>query len=117
MLGCGGDGLVLGGELGDRAPLFLFGSDGLVRGEFRADVLQNAVEHGLCVRVRVVAGMRGRVSVIGMVCGDVGVVAVPATGHCDVEVLPRRLRGDDDVRGVGGDSLGAVRGDGVAEVP
>ena len=31
VLGRGGDGLVLGGELGDRAPLFLFGDDGLVR--------------------------------------------------------------------------------------
>ena len=43
-LGRGGDGLVLGGKLGDRAPLLLLGNDRLVRRELSSTVLQNAVE-------------------------------------------------------------------------
>src|SRR5699024_278005 len=42
---CGlGDGVVLGRELGDRAPAVLLGGDGLVCGQLGADVLQDAVE-------------------------------------------------------------------------
>lgn len=43
VLGCGGDGLVLGGEMGDRTPLLLFGGgdDGLVCGQLRPDVLEH----------------------------------------------------------------------------
>ena len=92
VLGCGGDGLVLGGERSDRAPLLLFGNDGLVRREPGATVLQNAVEHasrggnygsspGVWLRV-----------VVGAVEGHVGVVRVPSSGHRDVEGLPRRGR-------------------------
>jgi hypothetical protein len=44
VLGCRGDGLVLDGKLGDRAPLFVFGGDGLVRGQFGTDVLEHPVE-------------------------------------------------------------------------
>ncbi len=53
---------------------------------------------------------------IGGVGGDVGVVPVAAAGHGDVEVLPRRRRRGDHVRGVDGDALGAVRGDRVPEL-
>ena len=60
--------------------------------------------------------MRHRVFGVFPVDGDIGVVAVGAAGHGDVEVLPRGGGGDDRVRGVGGDALGAVRGDRVAEV-
>lgn len=35
----GGDGLIFGGELRDRAPLVVFGGDGLVGGEFGSGVL------------------------------------------------------------------------------
>lgn len=73
VLGGCGDGLVLGGELGDRAPLLLLGDDGLVRGEFGAAVLQNAVEDASCGGMRVVAGVRLRVVVGAFKC-DVGVV-------------------------------------------
>lgn len=39
VLGGCGDGFVFGGELRDRAPLVVFGSDGLVGGEFSSGVL------------------------------------------------------------------------------
>jgi len=115
MLGCGGQGLVLGGELGDRAPLVLFGDDGFVGGQFGAGVLQNAVEDASCTRVGVLAGVRFCM-VVGVVEDHVGMVGVAAAGHGDVEVLSCGGRLDEDVRGVGGDSLGAVGGDRVPEI-
>ena len=115
VLGCRGDGLVLGGELGDRAPLVLLGDDGLVGGQFRSDVLQNAVQDAACGRVGVVAGVR-LVVVVGAVEDHVGMVGVAAAGHGDVEVLPGRGRFDQDMRGVGRDALGPVGGDRVAEI-
>lgn len=117
MLGGLGDGFVLGGELADVAPPFLFGGDCLVRGQFGADVPDHTVEHRPGSGVRVIAGVRHAVAVIGPVEHDVGIVAVRAAGHGDVEVLPRRGRGGDDVRGFGRHALGSVGGDRVAEVP
>ncbi len=115
LLGCGGDGFVLGGELSERAPLFLLGDDGLVRREFGPAVLQNAVENAPCGGVRVVAGMWLRV-VVGAVERHVGAVRVPSSGHRDVEGLPRRGRFDQYVRSVGRDALRSVGGDCVAEI-
>ena len=48
--------------------------------------------------------------------GDPGVVGLPSAGEADVERLPRSARGEDEVGGVGGEALGAVDGDRVAEV-
>ena len=116
VLGGLGDGFVLGGELADVAPPFLLGGDRLVRGQFGADVLDHAVEHRPGGGVRVVAGVRHPVAVVGPIEDNVGIVPGRAAGHGDVEVLPRRGRGRDDVRRVGRHSLGSMGGDGVAEV-
>ena len=78
-----------------------------------AAVLEHAEEHGAG---RDVVRLGSRVAVVGLVERDVGDVRLPAAGHGDVEVLPRRRRRDDDVGGVDGDALGPVRGDGVPEV-
>ena len=91
MLGGCGDGLVLGGELRDRAPLFLLSDDRLVRREFRSDVLKHAGQDAAAARVGVVAGVRLLV-VVGAVEDHVCVVRCSASGHGDVEVLPRRGR-------------------------
>lgn len=48
VLGDGGDGLVLGRELGDRGPPILFGLDHLVRRQFGAGVLEDPEQHGSC---------------------------------------------------------------------
>ena len=84
-----------------------------VRRELGAAVLEDAEQHG--PRGDVVRLGRG-VAVVGLVERDVRDVGLAAAGHRDVEVLPRRRRGDDDVRRVDGDALGTVRGDGVPEV-
>ena len=115
MLGSGGDGLVLGGELGDRAPPVLLGGDGLVCRQLSTAVMEDAVEDCAGGGVGVVARMRGGV-VVGAVEDDVGLVRFAPAGHRDIQVLPGRGRLDEDVGGVGGDALGAVGGDRVAEV-
>src|SRR5690625_6574589 len=96
--------------------MLLLGGDRFVCGEFGPDVLHDSVEHGPSSRFGVLAGVRFTVSVIGTVKGDVGMVSMFAAGHGDVEVFPRRRRGDDDVCGVGGDSLCSVGGDGITEI-
>ena len=53
--------------------------------------------------------------IVGTVKDDVGLVRFPPAGHRDIQVLPGGGF-DEDVGGVGGDALGAVSGDGVAEV-
>ena len=68
------------------------------------------------VRAVTSSGSGVRVAVVGLVERDVRDVGLPAAGHRDVEVLPRRRWRDDDVGRVDGDALGAVGGDGVAEV-
>ena len=115
VLGCGGDGFVFGGELGDRAPPVLLGGDGLVRRQLSTRMLQDAVEDRAGGGVGVVARMRGGV-IIGPVEDHVGLIRFPSAGHGDIQVLPGGGGFDEDVGGVGGDALGAVGGDGVAEV-
>ena len=112
-----GDGLVLRGELTDRPPPILLDRDRLVRRQLRSDVLEHPVEHAPRGRVGVVGRVRGDMSIVGCVGGDVGMVPVPAPGHRDVEVLPRRRRRYHRVRGIDRDPLGAMPGDRVAEVP
>ena len=121
----GGESVVLGGlrdclvlrrELRHRTPCLLLGGDGLVRGEFRADVLPYPVEHAPRGRIRIVRGVRCCVAVVGSVGGDVDEVGVPSAGHRNVEVLARRGRIGEHVRGVGRDALSAVGCDGLAEV-
>lgn len=107
VLGDCGDGLVLGSELSDRAPMLLLGHDGLVSRELGPTVLQNAIEHASRRGMRIVAGVWLRM-VVGTVESHVGVVRVPPSGHRDVEGLPRRGRFDQDVRGVRRDALRAV---------
>ena len=53
---------------------------------------------------------------VGPVEDHVGAVRVLAAGHRDIEVLPRARRLDQDVRGVDGDALRPVCGDGVAQI-
>src|SRR5699024_10118569 len=103
-------------ELRDRSPAFLFGGDRLVRGEFRADVLEHPIQHGPRGGVGVIGRVRGNVGVVGGVGCDVGVVPVAAAGHRDVEVLLGGRGRGQDVGGVDGDALGAVRRDGVAQL-
>ena len=85
----------------------------LVRGQACAAVLEHAEQHRPSGDV---IGLGSRVAVVGLVESDVRDVRLPAAGHRDVEVLPGRRRGDDDVGRVDGDALGAVGGDGVPEV-
>lgn len=82
-----GDRLVLGRELRDRSPCFLFCGDGLVCGELGAHVLQHPVEDGPRGRIRIIRRVWGGVVVVGAVGGDVDEVCVPAAGHRDVQVL------------------------------
>ncbi len=115
MLRGGGEGFVLGCELGDGSPLFVFGGDGFVGGEFGTGVLQHAEQHASRGCARIVARVRALVGVVRLVDGDVGLVGLASAGEGDVEVLPCHGRIHQDVRAVDGDALGAVGGDGVAE--
>ena len=54
--------------------------------------------------------------VVGPVQDHVRLVGLLAAGHRDVEVLPRGSRLDQHMGGIDGQALGAVGGDGVAEV-
>ncbi len=76
VLSGGGDGLVLGGELSDRAPLLLLGDGRLVRRELSTTVLQNSVEHASRGGMWVVTGVWLRV-VVGAVERHIGMVRVP----------------------------------------
>ena len=114
-LGGGSNRLVLRGELGDRPPLLLFGSDGLVRGQLGTDVLEHPEQHGPAGGVGVVARMRFGV-LVGPVEDHVGAVGVLAAGHRDVKVLPRRGRLHQHVRGIDGDALCPVGGDRVTKI-
>lgn len=112
LCGCG-DGLVLGGELGDRGPGVLLGGDGLVRGQLGADVLEDSEQDAAAGGLGVVAGVRPVVCSVGLVDRDVGHVRLAAAGEGDVQVLPCHGGVDQDVRDVGRDPLRPVRRDGV----
>src|SRR5690606_10311288 len=80
VLGGLGDRLVFGGELQDAAPTVLLGGDRLVRGQLGADMLEHAVEDSASGDVGIVVRAGVGVLVIVPINGDVGVVAVRATG-------------------------------------
>lgn len=86
---------------------------GVVGGELLAGVGEDLLEDGPCA-----CGLLGcRLVDVGASFGDdVGVVGVAAAGHGDVERLAGHAGCYDDVGGVDGGALGAVGGDGVAEV-
>jgi hypothetical protein len=117
VLGGLGDGLVLGGELGDARPLLLLGLDRLVRGLLRALVLEHAVEDRPGGDLILVAGGVLVFLKVGLVGRDIRDVRQAASDHGDVERLPRHRAGvDDQVGGVDGRALRAVGGDRVAQL-
>ena len=113
LLSLGCDRLEFGGKAVDSAVQLVLRLHRLERRQARAAVLEYPEEHrssGDVVR------LWRRVAVVGLVESDVRDVGLAAPAHRDVEVLPSRRRGDDDMRRVDRDALGAVRGDGVPEV-
>ena len=100
VLGCGGDGFVFGGELGDRAPPVLLGGDGLACRQLSTAVLEHAVEDRAGGGVGIVTRVRGGV-IVGAVEYDVGPVRFASAGHGDVQVLPRGVLFDSDVTASG----------------
>ena len=85
VLGCGGDGFVFGGEVGDRPPLVLLGGDGLARRQLSTAVLEHAVEDRAGGSVRIVARVRGGV-IVGAVEDDVSLIRFASARHRDIQV-------------------------------
>ena len=64
----------------------------------------------------VVAGMGLGVVFVRAVDSDIGMVCLAATGNGDIEVLPRRRGGDNNMGGVSGDALRPMGGDRISKV-
>lgn len=114
-LRCGGDRLIFCGELGDRSPRLLFDGDRFMRGEFGADMLEDADEHAAASDFIVLSRMRAIVGWVGFIHSDVGDVGITTSRHRHVQGLSGHGRVDEHVGSIGGEALRAEGCHGVAE--